>query len=106
MGDFNDILHPNEKRGGNPQPLRLIQGFREAVEVSGLQDFAFDGYQFTWERSKGTPLWVEAKLDRILASDSWCALFNNAKASSVTAPKSDHMPLHLQILPPPTPSKP
>ncbi|XP_019172068.1 PREDICTED: uncharacterized protein LOC109167502 [Ipomoea nil] len=101
MGDFNDVLHPEEKRGGNPQPMRLIRGFREAVETSGLKDYAFDGYQFTWERSKGTPTWIEAKLDRILVTDSWCEMFTSAKACSVTTPKSDHMPLHLQILPPP-----
>nr|GMC56053.1 uncharacterized protein LOC109167502 [Ipomoea batatas]GMD54443.1 uncharacterized protein LOC109167502 [Ipomoea batatas]GMD95045.1 uncharacterized protein LOC109167502 [Ipomoea batatas]GME06571.1 uncharacterized protein LOC109167502 [Ipomoea batatas]GME14246.1 uncharacterized protein LOC109167502 [Ipomoea batatas] len=66
--------------------------------------YAFDGYQYIWERSKGTPLWVEAKLDRILVSDSWCAQFNSAKACSVTTPKSDHMLFHLQILQPPVPN--
>ncbi|XP_031116528.1 uncharacterized protein LOC116020187 [Ipomoea triloba] len=104
MGDFNDIMHLNEKRGGNPQPVRLIRGFCEAVEESGLKDFAFEGYQYTWERCKGSPNWVEAKLDRILISDSWGDLFSNARASSITTPKSDHMSLHLQILPPPMPS--
>ncbi|XP_031104402.1 LEAF RUST 10 DISEASE-RESISTANCE LOCUS RECEPTOR-LIKE PROTEIN KINASE-like 2.4 [Ipomoea triloba] len=64
MDDFNDILHQDEKRGGNPQPMRLIKGFRDAVEPSELRDYSFDGYQFTWERSKGTPHWIEAKLDR------------------------------------------
>nr|GMD75268.1 uncharacterized protein LOC109167502 [Ipomoea batatas] len=83
---------------------RLIHGFRDAVESSGLKDFAFDGHQFTWERSKGTHFWIEAKLDMILVTDSWCDLFSNAKACSVTTPKSDHMPLHLQILPPPIPN--
>lgn len=104
MGDFNDILHPDEKRGGAPQPRRLINGFREVVETSYLRDFAFSGYQFTWDRSKGTPQWVEAKLDRILATDTWCDLFPNARADSVTTAKSDHMPLYLQILPPTIPN--
>nr|GMD52275.1 pectin acetylesterase 8-like [Ipomoea batatas] len=31
--------------------------------------------------------------------DSWCSLFPNAKANSLLAAKSDHMPLHLQLLP-------
>lgn len=97
MGDFNDILNPEEKRGGHPQPRRLIDGFREAAEVSGLKDLGFDGYQYTWERSRGTPNWVEAKLDRVLASDSWSEQFNEARAASVIATKSDHLPIHLQI---------
>lgn len=95
MGDFNDILHPDEKRGGQPQPIRLITGFREAVEVSALKDFYFEGYQFTWGHWKGTPLWIEAKLDLILTFDSWNALYPNAKATSITTPKSDH----IQLLP-------
>nr|GMD10744.1 uncharacterized protein LOC109167502 [Ipomoea batatas] len=99
MGDFNDILHLEEKRGGNPQPLYLIEGFREATEDSGLRGFGFEGYQFTWERSKGKPNWVEAKLDRVLVSGSWSEQFKQAKTSSIAAVMSDHMPIHLQILP-------
>ncbi|XP_031124299.1 uncharacterized protein LOC116026992 [Ipomoea triloba] len=99
LGDFNDILYPNEKRGGNPQPRRLIEGFSDTVETSGLRDFKFEGYQYTWEQSKGTPNWVEAKLDRILTSDTWCELFPSAKATSVIVSKSDHLPLFLEVLP-------
>lgn len=36
MGDFNDILDANEKRGGNPQPMWLINGFTKVVETSGI----------------------------------------------------------------------
>ncbi|XP_031099832.1 uncharacterized protein LOC116004031 [Ipomoea triloba] len=104
MGDFNDVLHPDEKRGGNPQPRRVMEGFSEAVETTSLKDYAFEGYQFTWERSKGTPNWVEAKLDRILTSDAWCDLYPNAQASSVVVSKSDHLPLFLEIIPSTNPS--
>nr|GME06049.1 uncharacterized protein LOC109151131 [Ipomoea batatas] len=40
---------------------------------------------------------VDPKRKRIV--DSWCSLFPNAKANSLLAAKSDHMPLHLQLLP-------
>lgn len=99
MGDFNDILHPNEKRGGNPQPRHLIEGFKEAVESSGLSEFRFQGYQYTWERSRGTPNWIEAKLDRILVSDAWREIFEDAKANSLEVSRSDHMPLFIDITP-------
>ncbi|XP_019189723.1 PREDICTED: uncharacterized protein LOC109184133 isoform X1 [Ipomoea nil] len=104
MGDFNDILSPDEKRGGNHQPRRLIEGFSDVVECSGLSDFPFQVHQFTWERSKGTANWVEAKLDRILVSDSWRDSFSQAMASSIIATKSDHSPLHLQLLTPDIPT--
>lgn len=95
MGDCNDILHQTEKRGRHPHPNWLITGFNEAVADSGLQDLAFEGNQFTWERSRGTPDMVEEKLDRILTTDSWLALFEGARACSLTCPYSDHLPLVL-----------
>lgn len=62
-GDYNDLLHQNEKRGHHPHPNWLVTGFSEAVADCGFQDFAFTGNQYTWERSPGTPVMVEEKLD-------------------------------------------
>lgn len=64
-----------------------------------MRDFSFYGHQFTWKRSKGTLGWVEAKLDRVLILDTWGELFNQAKASSLTVLTSDHLLIHMQILP-------
>lgn len=97
MGDFNDLLSNDEKKGGTPQPSWLIKGFKEAVESSGLRDLGFDGHQFTWERARGSPNWVSAKLDRIFVSDSWVDLFRGARGTSLQAAKSDHLPLFLKI---------
>lgn len=91
MGDFNDILRQSEKVGNHPQPRWLIQGFREAVESSGLKNFNFNGYQFTWERGRGSPNWVMEKLDQILVNDAWLDTFREAKAISFEAPMSDHL---------------
>lgn len=99
MGDFNDILKEEEKRGRNPHPQWLIRGFNETVDSCGLRDFAFNGYQFTWERSRGTNLWVEEKLDRILVNDAWLDLFDKATTTSIEATLSDHLPLMLWPIP-------
>ncbi|XP_019151915.1 PREDICTED: uncharacterized protein LOC109148635 [Ipomoea nil] len=32
---------------------------------------AMRGYQFTWEKSKGTNNWIEERLDKVLATASW-----------------------------------
>lgn len=60
-----------------------------------MRDLEFEGCQFTWERSRGTVDWVREKLDRILVTDSWLDIFGGAKASSIEAPVSDHLPLVL-----------
>ncbi|XP_019166942.1 PREDICTED: uncharacterized protein LOC109162712 [Ipomoea nil] len=96
VGEFNDIMHEDEKRCGNPQPRWLMNGFREAVEESGLTNFNFEGHQFTWEKSRGKSGWIQAKLDRILVSDAWRDLFRGAIATSIITSRSDHMSLLIQ----------
>lgn len=69
---------------------------------NGLSDLEFEGNQFTWEKGRGTNRWVEEKLDRILVSDSWLNLFDNAKATSFEASSSDHLPLAMWPNPKPS----
>lgn len=97
MGDFNDILANHEKKGGRRQPNALIQGFRNAVMAAGLCDFPMSGYKFTWETGRGSDRWVEEKLDRVLTSPSFNSLFSHARAASLEASSSDHLPILLEI---------
>ncbi|RVW81652.1 Transposon TX1 uncharacterized 149 kDa protein [Vitis vinifera] len=52
LGDFNDIVCNEEKRGSVPHPPWLIRGFREAISDCQLQDLPLKGYPFTWERAQ------------------------------------------------------
>jgi hypothetical protein len=106
IGDFNDILSAEEKKGRVDRPNWLINGFREAVTDLGLIDIHMEGYSFTWFKSLGTVRAVEEKLDRALANEEWCNLFQNARLECVTATASDHYPLLLVCVPTITHSKP
>lgn len=53
MGDFNEILYPQEQFGPNPREEYLIEGFRNAVDVCGLCDIGYIGLDWTWERKSG-----------------------------------------------------
>ncbi|XP_031127725.1 uncharacterized protein LOC116029802 [Ipomoea triloba] len=94
MGDFNDLLHQSEKLGRIQHPQWLIQGFSEAINYSGLRNFEFKGYQYTWEKGRGTVNWVREKLDRILVNNQWLDLFGEARVESFEA-CSDYLPLAL-----------
>jgi hypothetical protein len=83
IGDFNDILSSEEKRGRTDRPEWLIQGFRDAVTDAGLVDIGLTGYPFTWFKSLGTARAVEEKLDRALATVDWCNRFIDAKLSAL-----------------------
>ncbi|XP_031092171.1 uncharacterized protein LOC115996872 [Ipomoea triloba] len=95
MGDFNDLLHHSDKRGRVPHPEWLLAGFRETIADCSIHEFPFEGHQFTWERSRGTPNMVEEKLDRIFTTESWVTMFDGARATSMLCPYSDHLPLLL-----------
>ncbi|XP_073136860.1 uncharacterized protein [Henckelia pumila] len=85
--DFNDILSQSEKRGRYSHPISLITGFRDTTTDFGLFDLGMKGHRFTWERSRGTPYFVEEKLDRILATSSWSEIFNAAKVLNLDTEK-------------------
>ncbi|PNX66302.1 endonuclease/exonuclease/phosphatase family protein, partial [Trifolium pratense] len=95
IGDFNDILSSDEKKGRVDRPNWLINGFRDAVLDSGLIDIHMEGYQFTWFKSLGTDRAVEEKLDRAMSSEEWCQSFPNARLECLTVTSSDHYPLWL-----------
>lgn len=66
--DFNNTILHTEKRGGNPYPNSLIDGFSETASTCGLIDVDLIGHQFTWEKSRGTPNWIEVRLDRAMTN--------------------------------------
>jgi hypothetical protein len=101
IGDFNDILSSDEKQGRSQRPQWLINGFREAVSDSGLVDIHWKGYPFTWFKSLGTERAVEEKLDRAMANDIWCNMFQYATVECLTTTASDHYPLLLECDPKP-----
>lgn len=71
IGDFNDLLYQHEKSGGNPHPDGLLRGFGETLEECGLFQLPLRGYQFTWERGRGTTAWMEERLDKVVANAGW-----------------------------------
>ena len=95
LGDFNDIVCNEEKKGSVPHPPWLIRGFCEALSDRQLQYLPLKGYLFTWESGRGSSHWVEERLDQALVNVSWLNLFSNAKLNNLVAPISDHSPIEL-----------
>ncbi|PNX79596.1 endonuclease/exonuclease/phosphatase family protein, partial [Trifolium pratense] len=62
IGDFNDLLSQEDKRGVHPHPNWLCSGFRQAVNDCDLSDIEMAGYSFTWVKSRGTPHMIEERL--------------------------------------------
>ncbi|KAL2894664.1 Orotate phosphoribosyltransferase [Bienertia sinuspersici] len=83
FGDFNEILHPSEKQGGVSRMLKKMEDF---------------GNFFTWQRGNSSSRIVRERLDRLLASMSWCALFPSAVVLNLNIQNLDHGPILLKIV--------
>ena len=52
IGDFNETLWMSEKKGGNDRAEWQIANFKSVVDVCGLQDIAYLGYEFTYDNGR------------------------------------------------------
>lgn len=95
IGDYNDLLSSDEKKGRVPHPEWCLRGFRETVLDCDLHDITMDGYQYTRSRSKGTERAVEERLDRAMGTTHWFAIFPFARVQNLVADISDHSPILL-----------
>ncbi|KAL9437109.1 hypothetical protein AB3S75_023031 [Citrus x aurantiifolia] len=71
FGDFNEILHPNKKLGGNDRSVNMISEFREALCECNLIDLDCKGYLFTWSNGRFGEHFVEERLDWFLCNKEW-----------------------------------
>ncbi|KAK2365796.1 hypothetical protein QL285_079253 [Trifolium repens] len=102
IGDFNDLLSQDDKRGTHLHPNWLCRGFRDAVSDCGLVDIRLEGHQFTWCKSLETHRRVEERLDRAMANSDWMLLFPEVRLINLLASHSDHNPILLQGVVPST----
>nr|KYP72476.1 hypothetical protein KK1_005065 [Cajanus cajan] len=97
IGDFNGLLSSIDKKGTNPHPHYLIQGFRQAMMDCGLEDLPLIGHLFTWIKRNLPNNLVEEWLDRALVTKDWRHLFANCLLSNGVAGKSDHSLITLKL---------
>ncbi|XP_019150538.1 PREDICTED: uncharacterized protein LOC109147330 [Ipomoea nil] len=93
----NYIDVEREKRGGKPHPDNLLRSFGETIDQCGLAQLPMTGYQFTWEKGKGTTGWIEERLDKVLATNECCGIVTGARVSNLVTRTSDHSAIFLAI---------
>ena len=96
IGDFNDIYSINEKGGNTPYSNYLNRGFCDNLQDCHLQDLPLQGYQYTWERRRGTSRWIEERLDRAVVTTKWLHRFPHASLTKLVVTSSNHSPIELQ----------
>lgn len=54
LGDFNELLNNEEKRGGRIRPEAQMEQFRLAVDHCNLKDLKFSRSPFIWCNRRGS----------------------------------------------------
>ena len=97
FGDFNEILHLDEKLGGKERDSNQMDAFRETLNACGLYDLGFVGQRYTWCNGRFGDQCTLIRLDRIVANDAWRTKFPEALVYHVSMTASDHCLLALSL---------
>ncbi|XP_048502886.1 uncharacterized protein LOC125498678 [Beta vulgaris subsp. vulgaris] len=92
VGDFNNVLHLNE-RLGSAVTLAKVNSFRECMRVCNLNEHSTEGPFFTWSNKQEGEGRVWCRIDRIIANDEWDSkwqklLQNSYLRAEVVRPKA------------------
>uniref|UniRef100_A0A453D6F8 Endonuclease/exonuclease/phosphatase domain-containing protein n=1 Tax=Aegilops tauschii subsp. strangulata TaxID=200361 RepID=A0A453D6F8_AEGTS len=95
IGDFNEVLRREEQMGPNERDVSQMTGFREAIDLCGLDDLGYIGVAWTFEKKVAGGQYCRVRLDCALATASWSTLHPFATVRHLVAAKSDHSPIVL-----------
>ena len=95
IGDFNEVLRSDEKRGRLTKPLSVMQEFRSALLHGDLANLGYQGYTYTWRNECFSDDVVEQCLDQACVNPKWREMFPMAKVTQHTASYSNHDPITL-----------
>lgn len=95
IGDFNEVLCCEDKRGGNQCNQKRMASFHDALNNCGLVDLEYQGPKFTWRNNRAGNELVMERIDMAFANAKWWELYNEALVFVEAAIGSDHNPLIL-----------
>ncbi|KAK9732996.1 hypothetical protein RND81_04G036900 [Saponaria officinalis] len=75
-GDFNYVLSPDERLGGQSTVLEMDQ-FHQCVSFCGMMDITASGSLFTWNNKQIPEDRICSRLDRFMVNASWVGSLPN-----------------------------
>ncbi|XP_074293679.1 uncharacterized protein LOC141620804 [Silene latifolia] len=89
LGDYNEVIFSNEKRGGERAQWQM-NNFRDAVDECRLRDISYEGYEFTFDNGQSGEDNRQSRIDRAMATDDWFDLFPYGRLFHLDREWSDH----------------
>ncbi|XP_060195300.1 uncharacterized protein LOC132624555 [Lycium barbarum] len=96
LGDFNAVLHRDDRLGGNPVTLAEVTDFQNCIDNCGLEEMANSGKKYTWSDKQAARIF--SKIDRVLVNGEWVDQMPPINAHVLPEGISDHCPIVVQSL--------
>lgn len=96
-GDFNIILHPNEKSGGRDWDRSGALDFHACLLVAGLSDLGFSVSSYTWWNKLVGSATIHQRIDCMVCNFDWLASFNATTVQHLSRTYLDHSHLLFSI---------
>ncbi|XP_019236447.1 PREDICTED: uncharacterized protein LOC109216720 [Nicotiana attenuata] len=92
MGDYNAVLHPQDRQYGTEVQEMKIKNFKEYMRDTGMNELQYVGRSYTWTNNH-----TYSRIDRGLVNVNWMMTMPNVKVQVLEPLVSDHSPLKLVI---------
>ncbi|XP_074278418.1 uncharacterized protein LOC141602008 [Silene latifolia] len=96
LGDFNTVLSPVERLGGNTTEIETEQ-FQECVSLCCMDDISATGALYTWSNKQAASDRVYSRLDRAMGNLEWMAMYGDYIAHFHPEGLFDHCPCTVRL---------
>ncbi|XP_074290425.1 uncharacterized protein LOC141617144 [Silene latifolia] len=96
-GDFNSLMHLDERVGGTTVSWNEVMPMRDMVAKCDLVELKTMGAFFTWNNKHEHSSKVYSKIDRVLIDDTWLQQFPDCFAHFLPEGLFDHCPCLIQF---------
>lgn len=97
IGDFNQVIRPEDKKGGQRVAGYSVERMRKVMEVGCFRDVKFFGTRFTWSNKHLGRSKILQRLDQRWGNLAWHSIFPRASVRHLARIHSDHCPVLLNL---------
>ncbi|XP_019254007.1 PREDICTED: uncharacterized protein LOC109232716 [Nicotiana attenuata] len=92
MGDYNAILHYDDRIKGNPVQEYEVADFKKFMMDTNMMKLKTNGKRYTWTNNH-----VLSKIDWALMNSEWMTTWTHVEATALDPHFSDHSPLAIEV---------
>ncbi|KAJ6380478.1 hypothetical protein OIU78_027942 [Salix suchowensis] len=100
LGDFNSIMHSDQREGGATSWLSHSEDFQKAAYLAQLIVIPYQGLKFTWHNGQNGAQNIQKKLDWVLGNSSLLQCWPSTSATFLPRTVSDHSAAVVMLRPP------